>query len=97
MTSRDVVVGILLSYAFCHSSRLSIAVSSQAERKIPMNYASRYRNSALSQQSYLPFKVASQLTLSHSLLVFLQANAVEGSSPSPCTLLNAMNKRLHDV
>lgn len=29
----------------------------QAERKIPMNYANRYRNSALAQQSYLPFKV----------------------------------------
>ena len=33
----------------------------EAERKIPMNYASRYRNSALSQQSYLPFKVSSEL------------------------------------
>ena len=32
-------------------------VDLQAERKIPMNYASRYRNQALSQQSYLPFKV----------------------------------------
>ncbi len=30
----------------------------QAERKIPMNYANRYRNSALAQQSYLPFKDA---------------------------------------
>jgi len=29
----------------------------QAERKIPMNYAGRYRNSALARQSYLPFKV----------------------------------------
>lgn len=29
----------------------------EAERKIPMNYASRYRNTALEQQSYLPFKV----------------------------------------
>lgn len=50
------------SQAFCHSSScLIVAVPSQAERKIPMNYASRYRNSALSQQSYLPFKVPSQL------------------------------------
>ena len=31
--------------------------AAQAERKIPMNYASRYRNTALSRQSYLPFKV----------------------------------------
>ena len=33
-----------------------IYVIVQAERKIPMNYANRYRNSALAQQSYLPFK-----------------------------------------
>ena len=32
-------------------------VAMQAERKIPMNYANRYRNSALADQSYLPFKV----------------------------------------
>ena len=32
-------------------------MAQEAERKIPMNYASRYRNSALEQQSYLPFKV----------------------------------------
>ncbi|BDA41534.1 Preprotein translocase subunit SECY, chloroplastic [Coccomyxa sp. Obi] len=36
---------------------LGIVYVQEAERKIPMNYASRYRNSALSQQSYLPFKV----------------------------------------
>ena len=29
----------------------------EAERKIPINYANRYRNAALSKQSYLPFKV----------------------------------------
>jgi len=36
---------------------LGIVYVQEAERKIPMNYASRYRNSALSRQSYLPFKV----------------------------------------
>jgi preprotein translocase subunit SecY len=29
----------------------------EAERKIPINYASRYKVGALSRQSYLPFKV----------------------------------------
>ena len=36
---------------------LGIVYVQEAERKIPMNYAGRYRNSALSRQSYLPFKV----------------------------------------
>ncbi len=33
------------------------ALVQEAERKIPINYANRYRNAALSKQSYLPFKV----------------------------------------
>lgn len=37
---------------------LGIVYVQEAERKIPMNYASRYRNSALASQSYLPFKVS---------------------------------------
>ena len=46
---------------------LGIVYVQEAERKIPMNYASRYRNSALSRQSYLPFKVSgfSQTMLMH--------------------------------
>ncbi|CAL5222560.1 g4942 [Coccomyxa viridis] len=36
---------------------LGVVYVQEAERKIPMNYANRYRNSALAQQSYLPFKV----------------------------------------
>jgi preprotein translocase subunit SecY len=36
---------------------LGVVYVQEAERKIPMNYASRYRNSALARQSYLPFKV----------------------------------------
>jgi len=46
---------------------LGIVYVQEAERKIPMNYASRYRNSALSRQSYLPFKVSgfSQIMLMH--------------------------------
>ena len=32
-----------------------------------MNYASRYRNTALSQQSYLPFKVCHPLQLTTAM------------------------------
>lgn len=47
-----------LSHAGLVRSHVVDAVrAAQAERKIPMNYASRYRNTALSRQSYLPFKV----------------------------------------
>ena len=35
----------------------SVVLVQEAERKIPINYANRYRNAALSKQSYLPFKV----------------------------------------
>ena len=35
---------------------LGIVYVQEAERKIPMNYANRYRAGALSPQSYLPFK-----------------------------------------
>jgi preprotein translocase subunit SecY len=35
---------------------LGIVYVQEAERKIPMNYANRYRAGALSRQSYLPFK-----------------------------------------
>ncbi len=36
---------------------LGIVYVQEAERQIPMNYASRYQAGALSRQSYLPFKV----------------------------------------
>ena len=36
---------------------LGVVYVQEAERQIPMNYASRYRNTALSGQAYLPFKV----------------------------------------
>lgn len=36
---------------------LGIVYVQSAERKIPMNYANRYRTGDLSRQSYLPFKV----------------------------------------
>jgi protein transport protein SEC61 subunit alpha len=35
---------------------LGIVYVQEAERKIPINYASRYRVGALARQSYLPFK-----------------------------------------
>lgn len=38
---------------------LGIVYVQEAERKIPMNYASRYRVGSLGRQSYLPFKVCS--------------------------------------
>ena len=37
---------------------LGIVYVQEAERKIPMNYANRYRAGALSRQSYLPFKAS---------------------------------------
>lgn len=36
---------------------LGIVYVQEAERKIPMNYANRYKAGALARQSYLPFKV----------------------------------------
>lgn len=36
---------------------LGVVYVQEAERQLPMNYASRYRNSELSGQAYLPFKV----------------------------------------
>lgn len=39
------------------------ALVQEAERKIPINYANRYRNAALSKQSYLPFKVRAGLAM----------------------------------
>ena len=36
---------------------MGIVYVQEAERKIPMNYASRYRTGSLGRQSYLPFKV----------------------------------------
>ena len=49
---------------------LGIVYVQEAERNIPMNYASRYRNSALSRQSYLPFKVSgfSQIKVLHQVI-----------------------------
>lgn len=38
---------------------MGIVYVQEAERKIPMNYASRYRTGSLGRQSYLPFKVRS--------------------------------------
>ena len=46
---------------------LGIVYVQEAERKIPMNYANRYRAGALSPQSYLPFKAgASRLAVQSS-------------------------------
>lgn len=36
---------------------LGVVFVQEAERKIPMNYATRYENAAISEQAYLPFKV----------------------------------------
>ena len=46
---------------------LGIVYVQEAERKIPMNYAGRYRNTALSRQSYLPFKVCCRAVLCHAV------------------------------
>ncbi len=51
---------------------LGIVYVQEAERKIPMNYANRYRAGALSPQSYLPFKARPRRCLSSLLLrIFL--------------------------
>ncbi len=42
---------------------LGIVYVQEAERKIPMNYANRYRVGALNRQSYLPFKVHSEFAI----------------------------------
>ena len=48
----------LAVYAFAFFlTTLGIVYVQEAERKIPINYASRYRAGALARQSYLPFKV----------------------------------------
>ena len=36
---------------------LGVVFVQEAERRIPMNYATRYENSSVSNQAYLPFKV----------------------------------------
>ena len=36
---------------------LGVVFVQEAERRIPMNYATRYENAAISDQAYLPFKV----------------------------------------
>ena len=47
---------IIYSLAFLLTT-LGIVYVQEAERKIPMNYANRYKAGALARQSYLPFKV----------------------------------------
>ena len=47
---------------------LGIVYVQEAERKIPMNYANRYRAGALSPQSYLPFKARPRRCLASLLL-----------------------------
>ena len=48
---------------------LGIVYVQEAERKIPMNYANRYRAGALSPQSYLPFKASTPSRCLSSLLL----------------------------
>ena len=50
-------LSLLIYGASFFLTTLGIVYVQEAERKIPMNYASRYRNSKLSRQGYLPFKV----------------------------------------
>ena len=48
------------------ATTLGVVYVQEAERRIPINYASRYRNTALARQSYLPFKVlAFPVSMSH--------------------------------
>ncbi|DBA86616.1 hypothetical protein WJX77_001473 [Trebouxia sp. C0004] len=74
---------------------LGIVYVQEAERKIPMNYASRYRNSALSRQSYLPFKVNATgvmpVIFSSSLLALPTALARYANSPPVEAFAAALN------
>ena len=62
---------------------LGVVYVQEAERKIPMNYASRYRNSALARQSYLPFKVGDEAGASHSFSLSVPSTPASSSPPPP--------------
>lgn len=47
-----------VTYAIAFTlTTLGIVYVQEAERRIPINYASRFKAGNLAQQSYLPFKV----------------------------------------
>lgn len=48
---------LVVYFAAVFLTTLGIVYVQEAERKIPINYASRYKAGALARQSYLPFKV----------------------------------------
>ena len=48
---------------FFFLTTLGIVYVQDAERQIPITYASRYRAGALQQQAYLPFKASAPLQL----------------------------------
>ena len=50
--------GLSLFFAAFLAITLGIVYVQEAERKIPINYASRYQAGGLSKSSYLPFKVS---------------------------------------
>ncbi len=48
---------LVVYFAAVFLTTMGIVYVQEAERKIPINYASRYRAGSLARQSYLPFKV----------------------------------------
>ena len=64
--SRDSANLVIYALAFFLTT-LGVVYVQDAERRIPMNYASRYRSEELSGQAYLPFKVGPFSNTSMSL------------------------------
>lgn len=54
---------LVVYFAAVFLTTLGIVYVQEAERKIPINYASRYKAGSLARQSYLPFKVLCRCTL----------------------------------
>lgn len=74
---------------------LGIVYVQEAERKIPMNYASRYRVGSLGRQSYLPFKVNATgvmpVIFASSLLAAPTALARYFNTPAVTTFAKAVS------
>lgn len=54
---------LVVYFAAVFLTTLGIVYVQEAERKIPINYASRYKAGSLARQSYLPFKVCADVLL----------------------------------
>lgn len=73
---------------------LGVVYVQEAERRIPMNYASRYKAGALGNQAYLPFKVNATgvmpVIFASSLMALPSSLARNTSSGALIGLANAL-------